>query len=217
MSRPSHSLMLNHFYRRFGKRMNDLAFAIATLVVLSPLILLTALVVRISMGKGIFYRDERGGLDGRTFKLWKFRTMLNTCDAQGALLADQQRLTRTGQTLRKLSLDELPQLFNIVRGDISIVGPRPLLARYLPRYTPEQARRHEVLPGITGWAQINGRNNISWEDKFRLDVWYVDHVGFWLDLKIFFLTLWKVLRRSDISASGHATMPEFMASDRQHS
>ena len=209
--------MFNLFYRRVGKRMNDFAFAIVALIVLSPVILLIALVVRISMGKGIFYRDQRGGLHGRTFTLWKFRTMLNTCDAQGALLSDQERLTRTGQTLRKLSLDELPQLVNLLWGDIGIVGPRPLLARYLSRYTPEQARRHEVRPGITGWAQINGRNNISWEDKFRLDVWYVDHVGFWLDLKIFFLTLWKVVRRSDISASGHATMPEFAAPDRNRS
>jgi sugar transferase EpsL len=197
--------------------MNDFAFAVVTLIVLSPVILLIALIVRISMGKGIFYRDQRGGLHGRTFTLWKFRTMLNTRDAQGVLLGDQERLTRTGKMLRKLSLDELPQLVNLLRGDIGIVGPRPLLARYLPRYTPEQARRHDVRPGITGWAQINGRNSISWEDKFRLDVWYVDHVGFWLDLKIFFLTLWKVARRSDISASGHATMPEFMTSDRQHS
>jgi sugar transferase EpsL len=143
--------------------------------------------------------------------------MLGTLDSQGRLLPDEQRLTSLGNWLRKVSLDELPQLWNVLRGEISLVGPRPLLAQYLPRYNPQQARRHKVPPGITGWAQINGRNAISWEEKFQLDVWYVEHQGFWLDLKIILRTTWRVLRRADISAAGHATMPEFTASDHHAS
>jgi sugar transferase EpsL len=209
--------MLNRFYRRAGKRLFDLTVGIAAIIVLSPVMFLTALAIRIGLGRGVLYRDQRGGLHSQTFTLWKFRTMLTTCDAQGKLLPDEQRLSRLGIWLRKFSLDELPQLWNVLRGDISLVGPRPLLARYLPRYTVQQSRRHEVRPGITGWAQINGRNAISWDEKFQLDVWYVEHQGFWLDVKIILRTLWLVLRRADISASGHATMPEFMPSEHHSS
>ncbi|HEY2827268.1 MAG TPA: sugar transferase, partial [Pirellulales bacterium] len=167
------SLMFNRFYRRVGKRSLDLAIAIPAVIVLSPVILLTAVAIRIGLGRGVLYRDQRGGLHGQPFTLWKFRTMLGTLDSQGRLLPDEQRLTSLGNWLRKVSLDELPQLWNVLRGEISLVGPRPLLAQYLPRYNPQQARRHKVPPGITGWAQINGRNAISWEEKFQLDVWYV--------------------------------------------
>jgi sugar transferase EpsL len=206
--------MFNLFYRRIGKRLLDLAIAVSAIVLLSPVILLTALVIRIWLGKGVLYRDQRGGLHGKVFTVWKFRTMLNAVDSEGRPLPDEQRLTKLGNWLRKSSLDELPQLWNILRGDISLIGPRPLLARYLPRYSAEQARRHEVRPGMTGWAQINGRNTIGWEEKFALDVWYVDHYGFWLDVRIILRTIWIILRRANISASGHATMPEFAAPDQ---
>jgi sugar transferase EpsL len=205
--------MFNRFYRRVGKRLLDLTLTIPAVIMLSPIIALTALAIRLRMGPGVFYCDQRGGLHGKIFTLWKFRTMLSTVDSQGELLPDEQRLTRLGNWLRKLSLDELPQLWNVLRGDISLVGPRPLLARYLPRYSPQQARRHEVRPGLSGWAQINGRNAISWDEKFQLDVWYVDHLNFWLDLKIILRTIWLVLRSSNINAAGHATMPEFAAGE----
>jgi sugar transferase EpsL len=208
--------MFNRFYRRIGKRLLDLTVAVPIILLLSPLILLTALVIRICIGRKVLYRDLRGGLHGKPFTLWKFRTMLDTCDAQGRPLPDEQRLHWLGRSLRKLSLDELPQLWNVLRGDISLVGPRPLLAKYLSRYTPEQARRHNVRPGITGWAQINGRNTISWEKKFQYDVWYVQHLSLWLDVRILLRTLWNVLQRSDINAAGCATMPEFIASDQHH-
>jgi sugar transferase EpsL len=211
--RSDQSPMLNRFYRRIGKRWLDVGIALPAIILLSPVLLLTALAIRVRLGPGVFYRDLRGGLHGKTFMLWKFRTMLNACDAKGNPLPDAQRLTRLGSWLRKLSLDELPQLWNVLRGNISLVGPRPLLARYLPRYSPQQARRHEVRPGITGWAQINGRNAISWEEKFQLDVWYVDYQGFWLDIKILLRTVWNVLRKADINAAGSATMPEFINSD----
>lgn len=211
------SRMFNRFYRRVGKRLLDLALTIPAVILLSPIIVLTAMAIRLRMGRGVFYCDQRGGLHGKTFTLWKFRTMLTTVDPQGKLLPDEQRLTRLGNWLRKLSLDELPQLWNVLRGDISLVGPRPLLARYLPRYTPQQSRRHEVRPGLSGWAQINGRNTISWEEKFLLDVWYVDHLSFALDLKIILRTIWLVLRRSNISTTGYATMPEFGAADSKGS
>jgi sugar transferase EpsL len=206
--------MFNLFYHRIGKRLLDLAIAIVAIMVLWPVILLTAMVVRLCLGKGVIYRDQRGGWHGQTFTLWKFRTMLGSVDAQGRPLPDEQRLTKVGNWLRKSSLDELPQLWNVLRGDIGFVGPRPLLARYLPRYSPEQARRHEVRPGMTGWAQINGRNAISWEEKFQYDVWYVEHYGFWLDVRIILRTIWIILRRANISASGHATMPEFATPDQ---
>jgi sugar transferase EpsL len=168
--------------------------------------------IKIKLGSPIFFSQVRPGLNGKPFKMFKFRTMTDARDANGELLPDSERLTRFGNFLRSSSLDELPGLWNVLKGDMSLVGPRPLLMQYLDRYTPQQARRHEVRPGITGWAQMNGRNAISWEDKFKLDVWYVDHQSIWLDIKILCLTIFKVIRRSDISATGNATMPEFMGS-----
>jgi len=191
------------------KRAMDLIVSIVSVIILSPIILASAVIVRLTIGKPVIFKQTRAGLHGKPFQIYKFRTMTAQTDDQGNLLPDHLRLTRTGMWLRKLSLDELPQLFNVIKGDLSLVGPRPLLMEYLDRYTPEQARRHEVKPGITGWAQVNGRNAISWEEKFKLDVWYVDHQSIWLDLKILFLTLKKVLTFEGISADGHATMPEF--------
>jgi lipopolysaccharide/colanic/teichoic acid biosynthesis glycosyltransferase len=196
------------------KRLFDLFFAALGVVILSPVLLLIALLVRIYHGSPVLFTQQRPGFKGRPFFIYKFRTMTDARDAEGRLLPDAQRLTRLGRLLRATSLDELPELFNVLRGEMSLVGPRPLLMQYLDRYTPEQARRHEVLPGITGWAQVNGRNALSWEDKFRLDVWYVDHWSLWLDVKILLLTLWKVLKREGISQPGHATAEEFMGSKR---
>ncbi len=196
-----------------SKRLLDLCLTCFALILLSPLLLLIALLVRIGLGSPILFKQQRPGYLGRPFFIYKFRTMTDERDAQGHLLPDAERLTRLGRFLRSTSLDELPELFNVLRGEMSLVGPRPLLMQYLERYSPEQARRHEVLPGVTGWAQINGRNALSWEDKFRLDVWYVDHWSFWLDIKILFLTLVKVLRREGISQPGHATAEEFMGSE----
>jgi len=192
--------------------LDRLAAALA-LVLLSPLLIPLALLVRAKLGSPIFFRQQRPGLRGRPFNILKFRTMTDDRDAQGDLLPDAQRLTPFGRWLRSTSLDELPELINIARGDMSIVGPRPLLMRYLPLYTPEQSRRHLVKPGLTGWAQINGRNAISWEEKFRLDTWYVDHWSLWLDLKIILLTVIKVVRREGISEQNQATMSEFTGSD----
>ncbi len=164
------------------------------------------------IGSPIFFCQLRPGLHGRPFNIYKFRTMTDERDKDGKLLPDGDRLTRLGRFLRKSSLDELPELFNVIKGDISIVGPRPLLMQYLGRYTTEQARRHEVKPGITGWAQVNGRNAITWQHKFKLDVWYVDHLSFWLDLKIIALTTWNILRREGINQPGQATAEEFKGS-----
>jgi len=175
-------------------------------------LVLIALLVWLYHGRPIIFRQLRPGYRTKPFWLFKFRTMTNARDSQGNLLPDKERLTRLGSSLRNLSLDELPELFNVLRGEMSWVGPRPLLMQYLERYTPEQARRHDVLPGITGWAQINGRNVITWEEKFNYDVWYVDHWSFWLDIKILLLTFWKVLKREGISQPGHATAEEFMGS-----
>lgn len=197
-------------YQRFGKRLLDIAASLLALVLLSPILTVTALFVRIKLGSPVLFRQQRPGLHGKPFTLLKFRTMNDARDPDGNLLPDEQRLTPFGQFLRRTSLDELPELFNVLRGEMSLVGPRPLLMQYLERYTSEQMRRHEVKPGITGWAQVNGRNALSWEEKFALDVWYVDHLSFWLDLKIILLTIWKVLRREGISQDGFATMPEFM-------
>ena len=187
----------------------DIMFSALALILLSPLLIPLALLVRAKLGNPIFFRQQRPGLRGRPFNILKFRTMTDDRDAQGNLLPDAQRLTPFGRWLRSTSLDELPELINIARGDMSIVGPRPLLMRYLPLYTPEQSRRHLVKPGLTGWAQINGRNAISWEEKFRLDTWYVDHWSLWLDLKIILLTVIKVVRREGISEQNQATMSEF--------
>jgi sugar transferase EpsL len=194
------------------KRVIDLALTIPALVVFSPLLILIALPLGLTLGTPILFRQKRPGQHGRPFTLLKFRTMTNARDAQGNLLADAQRLTWLGRFLRSTSLDELPELLNVLKGAMSLVGPRPLLLEYLPRYTPEQNRRHEVKPGLTGWAQINGRNALTWEEKFAYDVWYVDHQSLWLDLKILALTVWKILRREGISQAGQATMEEFRGS-----
>ena len=195
------------------KRGFDILVATLGLIILSPLLLLISLMVLAFYGFPILFRQQRPGYQGRPFTNYKFRTMTDEFDSQGKLLPDEQRLKRLGQFLRTYSLDELPELFNIFKGDMSLVGPRPLLMQYLERYTPEQARRHEVLPGMTGWAQINGRNAITWEDKFRYDVWYVDHWSFWLDIKIMAETIWKVLIREGINQPGHISAGEFMGSD----
>jgi sugar transferase EpsL len=197
-------------YRKFGKRMLDFSIALAALILLMPLISVLALLVRIKLGSPIFFSQKRPGLDGRPFVLHKFRTMTDARDASGRLLPDARRLTRFGSFLRSASLDELPELFNVLKGEMSLVGPRPLLMQYLERYTAEQARRHEVRPGITGWAQINGRNAITWERKFDLDLWYIDNQSLWVDLKIIFLTMWRIINRSGISQPGQVTMEEFM-------
>jgi len=190
------------------KRLMDVVGALAGLVLLSPVIAACAVAVRISMGRPVFFQQQRPGLGGRPFRMVKFRTMADWRDEQGQLLRDEFRMPRTGRILRALSLDELPELWNVLRGDMSLVGPRPLLMRYLPRYTPGQMRRHEAKPGVTGWAQVNGRNAISWEDKFALDVWYVDNRSTWLDLKIIWLTVLRVVRRQDVNAE-IGTSPEF--------
>lgn len=194
------------------KRLFDLLCALLALLILSPTLVVIAVMVRTKLGPPVLFRQLRPGLHGRLFYVYKFRTMTDQRDIDGQLFSDEVRLTPFGIILRKLSLDELPQLFNVIKGDLSFVGPRPLLIQYLSRYNPEQARRHEVKPGITGWAQINGRNAISWEEKFRLDVWYVDNRSFLLDLKILWITVLKVFRREGISQQGQATMEEFMGS-----
>ena len=191
------------------KRLLDLLIAVPALIVLSPVMLLTALAVRWKLGAPVLFRQIRPGLNGQPFELTKFRSMRDALGADGQPLPDAERLPPFGKALRATSLDELPQLINVVRGDMSLVGPRPLLMEYLPHYTPDEARRHEVRPGITGWAQVNGRNAISWADKFRLDVWYVDNRSLALDLKILWLTLMRVARRSGVSAAGEVTMSRF--------
>lgn len=191
------------------KRLFDMLVSGLALVVLSPFLAALALLVRWRLGKPILFRQVRPGMDARPFEMLKFRSMTDVRGADGTLLPDAERLTRFGRFLRSTSLDELPELWNVLKGDMSLVGPRPLLMEYLPLYSPEQARRHEVRPGITGWAQVNGRNALSWDDKFALDVWYVDNRSFCLDLKIVALTVVRVLKRSGISAEGEATMPRF--------
>ncbi|EHJ06125.1 undecaprenyl-phosphate galactose phosphotransferase [Marinobacter manganoxydans MnI7-9] len=195
------------------KRITDTVVALVALVMLSPVLLVVALLVRFKLGSPILFRQIRPGLGGNPFKMVKFRTMLDATDEHGNPLPDEQRLTRFGNFLRSTSLDELPELWNVLKGDMSLVGPRPLLMEYLQLYSAEQYRRHEMRPGITGWAQVNGRNAISWEDKFRLDVWYVDNQSLWLDLKILFFTLKKVLVRDGISGEGQATMSKFSGND----
>jgi sugar transferase EpsL len=197
-------------YHMFGKRLFDLALTIPVLTLLAPFFVLLACLVRFKLGTPIFFYQQRPGLNGRPFIIYKFRTMTDARDAQGNLLPDKDRLTWFGQFLRSTSLDELPELFNVLKGEMSLVGPRPLLMRYLDRYTPEQKRRHAVKPGLTGWAQINGRNATLWPEKFIQDVWYVDHQSLELDLKIIALTTWKVVKRDGISEQGHVTASEFM-------
>jgi len=198
-----------------AKRVFDLAVTALGVVLAAPGLAVLALLVRIVHGAPVLFRQQRPGYHGKPFFIYKFRTMTDARDGTGALLPDAQRLTRLGRFLRASSLDELPELFNVLRGEMSIVGPRPLLMQYLGRYSPEQARRHDVLPGITGWAQVNGRNALTWDDKFRLDVWYVDHWSLELDIKIILMTLGKVIRREGISQPGHATAEEFMGSENQ--
>ncbi|MCX7817487.1 MAG: sugar transferase [Syntrophales bacterium] len=197
------------------KRTFDLFFAILLFIFLSPAILSIALMVYLFMGKPVLFKQLRPGKHGKAFFLYKFRTMTDVRDEKGNLLPDSLRLTPLGKFLRKTSLDELPQLINVIKGELSFVGPRPLLMEYLPRYSPEQARRHEVKPGITGWAQIHGRNAITWEEKFKLDVWYVDNWSFWLDLKILWQTVIEVARQRGINAPGSDTMPEFVGSEKK--
>ncbi|KAA0014345.1 sugar transferase [Billgrantia pellis] len=194
------------------KRLFDIGVAAVLLTVLSPLMLAIAALVRYKLGAPVLFSQERPGLLGRPFRMFKFRTMLDTRDIAGELLPSDRRLTRFGKTLRATSLDELPELWNVLKGEMSLVGPRPLLMEYLPLYSPGQYRRHEVRPGITGWAQVNGRNRLSWEEKFRLDVWYVEHHSMWLDIKILLLTVAKVLARDGISARSHEITPRFSGS-----
>lgn len=196
------------------KRTFDLLASASALLVLSPVLLGVAYLVRKNLGSPVLFRQVRPGMHGKPFEMIKFRTMLDAVDAQGNVLPDEVRLTSFGRFLRSTSLDELPELWNVLKGDMSLVGPRPLLMEYLPLYSPEQARRHEVRPGVTGWAQINGRNAISWEDKFKLDVWYVDNQSLWLDVRILWLTVKKVLVRDGISAAGEATMSKFTGSSK---
>ncbi|HXT71658.1 MAG TPA: sugar transferase [Vicinamibacterales bacterium] len=200
------------WYGRWGKPALDIGISLPLLVVVSPVILLLAGLVRVFLGSPVLFRQERPGLRGKPFVLLKFRSMRIERDGTGGLRPDADRMTTFGRLLRRTSLDELPELWNVLRGDMSLVGPRPLLMDYLARYSPEQARRHEVRPGITGWAQVNGRNALAWEPRFALDVWYVDHMSLWLDVRIIGLTLWKTLFGEGISAPGHATMDEFQGS-----
>ena len=192
-----------------GKRLFDIVGAAMGLLLLFPVVVFVSWQVRRKMGSPVLFRQVRPGLHGRPFEMIKFRTMKDAVDVKGVALPDSERMTPFGQWLRSTSLDELPELWNVLKGDMSLVGPRPLLMDYLPLYSSEQSRRHDVRPGVTGWAQINGRNAISWEDKFKLDVWYVDNRSFWLDLKILFLTVKKVLVRDGISGEGEATMSKF--------
>lgn len=191
------------------KRIFDIAVSGTGLLVLAPILLLVALVVRVSIGSPILFVQKRPGRQGRPFKLVKFRTMNDRRSVNGDLLPDSERLTRAGQMLRSTSLDEIPELWNVFVGNMSLVGPRPLLMEYLPLYSPEQARRHEVRPGVTGWAQVKGRNLLSWDERFGLDVWYVDHQSFWLDIRILFATVGVVFKRKGVAHPGESTMPKF--------
>ena len=197
----------------FVKRLLDITISLIALIFLLPLISLIYLSVIINLGSPAFFLQERVGKDNKIFKMIKFRTMKNSTDKNGNLLSDNERVTKFGSFLRSFSLDELPELINILKGDMSLVGPRALLVKYLGLYNDEQIRRHEVLPGLTGWAQINGRNSITWSEKFKLDVWYVDNWSLWLDIKIFFLTFWKVLKREGINQSESVTMEYFNGSN----
>ncbi|MCL6457330.1 MAG: sugar transferase [Gorillibacterium sp.] len=197
---------------KIKKRVFDLIISVPALLLLLPIMGVIALLIRLKLGSPILFKQERPGLHGKPFSVYKFRTMTDALDEDGCLLADADRLTPFGQMLRKYSLDELVQLINVVKGDLSIVGPRPLLIEYMGLYTEEQARRHLVKPGITGWAQVNGRNAISWEERFQLDTWYVDHHSLALDLRILLLTVWRVVRPAGINHSNHATMPLFEGS-----
>ena len=198
------------------KRVFDLLLIVLCSPILIPLLLITALIVRLMHGKPVVFSQERAGYRGETFTIYKFRSMSSTRGSDGELLPDEQRLTAFGKFLRASSLDEFPELLNVLRGEMSLVGPRPLLVHYLPRYTPEQNRRHDVLPGITGWAQVNGRNNVSWEIKFELDVWYVDNWSLGLDIRVLLMTIGKVFKREGINHPGNVTATEFMGIEENH-
>ena len=200
-------------YRRFLKRVFDVITSVLGILLCSPLMLCLMILVRLKLGAPTIFRQERPGKNGKVFTMYKFRSMTDARSLDGTLLPDSDRMTSFGSFLRRTSMDELPELFNILKGDMSVIGPRPLLVRYLPRYSARQARRHEVRPGLTGWAQVNGRNAISWNDKFELDVWYVDHLGFITDIRIFFMTISSVLTREGISQENQATMEEFTGND----
>jgi sugar transferase EpsL len=195
------------------KRIFDFLVALVALLILWPVILVLALLVWVCLGRPVIFSQQRPGLHARPFQIYKFRTMSPAKDRHGELLPDHERMTRFGTFLRNSSLDELPQLFNVLKGDLSLVGPRPLLMEYQPLYSAEQARRHDVRPGITGWAQVNGRNAVNWQERFNLDIWYVDHFSFWLDIKILWMTLIKVMRREGVSQTGHVTMEKFRGSE----
>jgi len=200
-------------YRKYIKRILDFVFAVVLLILLSPIMLLAAIAIKIEDPKGpVLFKQKRPGKDAKIFTVYKFRTMRVETERDGRPLSDMERITKVGAFLRKISIDELPQLFNIIRGEMSFIGPRPLLVEYLDYYTPEQMRRHEVMPGISGWAQVNGRNAISWEEKFKYDVWYVDNMSFLLDLKIVFMTIYNILKREGINNSKWDTMPLFTGS-----
>ena len=201
-------------YKKVGKPFFDRFFAFLLLLLFSPLILVVALLIWWQMGSPVFFRQERPGKDGKIFRIYKFRTMSDERDEKGELLPDEKRLHGVGQWIRSMSLDELPQLINVLRGEMSFVGPRPLLVEYLPLYNEEQKRRHDVLPGITGWAQVNGRNAISWEEKFAYDVWYVDHQSFLLDMKILWMTFFNVLKREGVSSQNSVTMEAFLGNKK---
>lgn len=200
---------MSNFYKKYGKRIFDLIVALISIVIFSPLMIIVSVLIALFMRTPVIFSQKRAGLNGSHFHIYKFRSMTDLYDDKGKLKDDDQRITLLGKYIRKASLDELPGLFNVLKNDMSLVGPRPLLIRYLERYSPEQARRHRVKPGLTGWAQVNGRNAISWDEKFKLDIWYVDNYSFWLDLKIIFLTFLRVFRGDGISSEGHSTMPEF--------
>lgn len=206
--------MSSMWYKNYGKRLLDLTISLVLALFALPILGVLFVLIRWQMGGPVLFRQPRPGKEGQPFMLYKLRTMTNARDARGNLLSDAERLTALGKFLRSTSLDELPTLFNVLQGNMSLVGPRPLLVQYLERYTPEQMRRHQVKPGITGWAQINGRNALAWEDKFQHDVWYVDHLSLWLDLKILFFTITKVWRREGIHQAGHVTMEEFFGTHR---
>ncbi|MBQ9444694.1 MAG: sugar transferase [Lachnospiraceae bacterium] len=203
------------FYRRFVKRFFDIVLSIAAITLLSPVLIVLAILVRAKLGSPVIFRQQRPGYHGEIFGLMKFRTMTDERDENGELLPDEVRLTPFGKKLRSTSLDELPEFFNILKGEMSFVGPRPLLVQYLPLYNEEQAHRHDVLPGLTGWAQVNGRNAISWEKKFEYDVWYTRNISFLLDAKIVLMTVGKVLKRDGISSGTHATMEFFTGTPKQ--
>lgn len=201
---------MNSFYRKYIKRILGFSIALIALIFLSPLLLVVSMWLHFAnKGAGVFFLQERPGLKGEVFNIIKFKTMTDECDANGQLLPDEDRLTRAGRFVRSTSIDELPQLFNVIKGEMALIGPRPLRTYYMPLYSVEQARRHDVLPGITGWAQCHGRNGISWTKKFELDVWYVDHCSFTVDLEILFLTIKKVLKRENINQEGNATRDSF--------